>query len=165
MGKCYRLNSKTAKVPRRPYEKERQERELKLIGTYGLKNKRECWRVGLSLSTIRSAARQLLTLPEKDPKRLFEGQALMNRLTRLGLLDENEQKLDYVLKIGAEKFFDRRLQTIVFTSGLAKSQHHARVLVRQRHIRVGKRLVNVPGFLVRLDSEKTYRVRSHVSLW
>jgi hypothetical protein len=42
-------------------------------GTYGLKNKRECWRVGLTLSTIRSAARQLLTLPEKDPKRLFEG--------------------------------------------------------------------------------------------
>ena len=89
-----------------------------------------------------------------------------------------------MLKIGAEKFFDRRLQTVVFTSGialnalalfyllimfrmvnnepwlfleitgLAESQHHARVLVKQRHIRVGKRLVNVPGFMVRLDSAK-----------
>jgi small subunit ribosomal protein S9e len=28
------------------------------------------------------------------------------------------------------------------------------VLIRQRHIRVGKQIVNVPSFLVRVDSEK-----------
>lgn len=39
-------------------------------------------------------------------------------------------------------------------AGLAKSIHHARVLIRQRHIRVGKRMVNVPSFMVRVDSEK-----------
>jgi small subunit ribosomal protein S9e len=38
--------------------------------------------------------------------------------------------------------------------GLAKSIHHARVLIRQRHIRVGKQIVNVPSFIVRLDSQK-----------
>ena len=32
--------------------------------------------------------------------------------------------------------------------------HHARVLIRQRHIRVGKQIVNVPSFVVRLDSQK-----------
>ena len=32
--------------------------------------------------------------------------------------------------------------------------HHARVLIRQRHIRVGKQIVNVPSFLVRTDSQK-----------
>jgi len=37
---------------------------------------------------------------------------------------------------------------------LAKSIHHARVLIRQRHIRVGKQVVNVPSFVVRLDSQK-----------
>jgi hypothetical protein len=35
---------------------------------------------------------------------------------------------------------------------MAKSIHHARVLIKQRHIRVGKQLVNVPSFLVRLTS-------------
>lgn len=30
---------------------------------------------------------------------------------------------------------ERRLQTQVFKLGLAKSIHHARVLIRQRHIR------------------------------
>ena len=49
---------------------------------------------------------------------------------------------------------ERRLQTQVFKSGLAKSIHHARVLIRQRHIRVGKQIVNVPSFVVRLDSQK-----------
>jgi small subunit ribosomal protein S9e len=46
------------------------------------------------------------------------------------------------------------LQTVVFKLGLAKSIHHARVLIRQRHIRVGKQLVDIPSFMVRLDSEK-----------
>lgn len=48
---------------------------------------------------------------------------------------------------------ERRLQTQVFKSGLAKSVHHARVLIRQRHIRVGKQVVNVPSFVVRLESQ------------
>lgn len=42
----------------------------------------------------------------------------------------------------------------MYKLGLAKSVHHARVLIRQRHIRVGKQIVNVPSFVVRLDSQK-----------
>ena len=45
------------------------------------------------------------------------------------------------------------LQTLVFKLGLAKSIHHARVLIRQRHIRVGKQIVNIPSFMVRVDSQ------------
>lgn len=44
-------------------------------------------------------------------------------------------------------------QTLVFKLGLAKSIHHARVLIRQRHIRVGKQIVNIPSFMVRVDSQ------------
>ena len=85
-------------------------------------------------------------------------------------------RLDYVLALKIEDFLERRLQTQVFKSGLAKSIHHARVLIRQRHIRcvqnfvhqirfsfffwrglyysVGKQIVDVPSFVVRLDSQK-----------
>ncbi|XP_022252935.1 40S ribosomal protein S9-like [Limulus polyphemus] len=63
-------------------------------------------------------------------------------------------KLDYVLGLRVEDFLERRLQTQVFKHGLAKSIHHARVLIRQRHIRVRKQVVNIPSFIVRLDSEK-----------
>uniref|UniRef100_A0A2R9CJJ7 Uncharacterized protein n=1 Tax=Pan paniscus TaxID=9597 RepID=A0A2R9CJJ7_PANPA len=52
---------KTYVTPRRPFEK-----SLKLIGEYGVK---------FTLANIRKAARDLLTLDEKDPRRLFEGNA------------------------------------------------------------------------------------------
>merc|ERR1712150_227159 len=91
---------------------------------------------------------------DKDPRRLFEGNALLRRLVRIGVLAEDKMKLDYVLGLKTEDFLERRLQTQVFKLGLAKSIHHARVLIKQRHIRVRKQLVNVPSFLVRLDSQK-----------
>merc|ERR1712241_1462562 len=117
-------------------------------------NKKEVWRVKYTLAKIRSAARDLLTLEEKDPRRLFEGNALLRRLVRIGVLGEGKMKLDYVLGLKVEDFLERRLQTQVFKLGLAKSIHHARVLILQRHIRVRKQLVNIPSFIVRLDSQK-----------
>merc|ERR1712187_61964 len=64
------------------------------------------------------------------------------------------RKLDYVLGLTLSKFMERRLQTKVFKLQIARSVHHARVLIRQRHIRVGKQICNVPSYLVRVDSEK-----------
>ncbi|KAG8079640.1 hypothetical protein GUJ93_ZPchr0007g6278 [Zizania palustris] len=132
----YRNYGKTFKKPRRPYEKERLDAELKLVGEYGLRCKRELWRVQYALSRIRNAARELLTLDEKNPRRIFEGEALLRRMNRYGLLGEGQNKLDYVLALTVENFLQRRLQTIVFKNGMAKSIHHARVLIRQRHIRL-----------------------------
>ncbi|KAE9449258.1 hypothetical protein C3L33_18830, partial [Rhododendron williamsianum] len=128
------IDGKTFKKPRRPYEKERLDAELKLVGEYGLRCKRELWRVQYALSRIRNAARMLLTLDEKNSRRIFEGEALLRRMNRYGLLDESQNKLDYVLALTVENFLERRLQTLVFKTGMAKSIHHARVLIRQRHI-------------------------------
>ncbi|KAE8724854.1 40S ribosomal protein S9 [Hibiscus syriacus] len=114
----------------------------------------ELWRVQYALSHIRNAARDLLTLDEKNPCRSFEGEALLRRMNRYGLLDESQNKLDYVLVLTVENFLELRLQTLVFKSGMAKSIHHARVLIRQRHIRVGRQVVNIPSFMVRVDSQK-----------
>ncbi|KAJ6728215.1 30S 40S RIBOSOMAL PROTEIN, partial [Salix koriyanagi] len=137
---CYLLeivlqDGKTFKKPRRPYEKERLDAELKLVGEYGLRAKRELWRVQYALSRIRNAARMLLTLDEKNSRRIFEGEALLRRMNRYGLLEESQNKLDYVLALTVENFLERRLQTLVFKAGMAKSIHHARVLIKQRHIR------------------------------
>ncbi|KAI9191435.1 hypothetical protein LWI28_008489 [Acer negundo] len=117
----YRYYGKTFKKPRRPNEKERLYSELKLVGTFGLRCKRELWRV---------------------------------QMHKYGLMEDGKDKLDYVLALTVEHFLERRLQTIVFKSGMAKSIHHARVLIRQRHIRVGSQVVNIPSFMVRVDSQK-----------
>jgi len=154
MGRVPLVYNKVYSTPRRPFEKERLDQELKLIGQFGLRNKQEVWRVRYTLAKIRKAARELLTLEEKDPRRLFEGNALLRRLIRIGVLDEAKMKLDYVLGLKVEDFLQRRLQTQVFNVGLAKSIHHARVLIKQNHIRVRKQVVNIPSFVVRLDSQK-----------
>merc|ERR1719183_2485736 len=70
------------------------------------------------------------------------------------MLDEDKMKLDFVLGLKAEDFFEGSTQRRGKKAGLAKSIHHARVLIKHRHIRVRKQLVNVPSFMVRLDSQK-----------
>jgi len=147
-------DSKTFSKPRRPFEKVRLDAELKTVGEFGLRNKRELWRVQFALNKLRNAARVLLTLDENDPKRIFEGNAILKRMRTYGLLEADKESLDYVLALNAEEFLERRLQTLVFKLGLAKSVHHARILIKQRHIRVGKQIVNVPSFLVRVETQK-----------
>merc|ERR1712224_1008625 len=152
MGTNYR---KTSKTPRKPFDKERLMGELKLVGEYGLKNKREVWRVQLTLAKLRKAARSLMTLDANDPRRIFEGDALIRRIVKLGLLKENERKLDYVLSLTINEFMKRRLQTCVAdTRNLARSMHHSRVLIRQRHISIGKQMVDIPSYMVRVSSEQ-----------
>ena len=126
---------------------------MKLIGEFGLKNKREVWRTQLTLARIRKAARVLLTLDEKDQKRMFEGGALLRRLVRLGVLDEAKQQLDYVLALKPADFLERRLQARS-SSWPRQVDPPPRVLIRHRHIRVGKQIVNIPSFMVRTDSQK-----------
>ncbi|CAN6717804.1 unnamed protein product [Malus baccata var. baccata] len=121
---------------RRPYEKERLDAKLKLVGEFGLRSKRAV-EGSASQSRIRNNARELLTLDEKNPRRIIKG--------------EGQNKLDYVLALNVENFLERRLQTIMFKTSMAKSIHHARVLIRLRHIR---QVVNIPSFLVRCDTEK-----------
>jgi small subunit ribosomal protein S9e len=82
---------------------------LKIIGTYGLKTKREVLKVQYLLAKIRKAARVLLTLDATDPRRIFEGDALIKRMVRLGLLKENQHELDYVLGLTSRQFLERRL--------------------------------------------------------
>ncbi|XP_058767271.1 wall-associated receptor kinase-like 1 [Vicia villosa] len=125
---------------------------LKLVGEYGPRCKRELWRVQYALSRICNNERNLLTLDEKNPRWIcnnernlltldeknphwiFEDEALLMRIFQYGLLDETQNKLDYVLALTIQNFLERRLQILVFKSGMAKSIHHARVLIWQRHI-------------------------------
>ena len=106
------------------------------------------------LSKIRSSARLLLTLPSSDLKRQIQGASLIRKLEKYGILNESENTLNHVLSLKVQDFLERRLQTIVFKQGLARSIHHARILILHRHIAVNQNLVNVPSFMVKIKSQK-----------
>ena len=52
MPKKYTNYRKTSKTPRKPFDRDRLINELRTIGTYGLRCKREMWRVQLTLAKM-----------------------------------------------------------------------------------------------------------------
>ncbi|KAK7356972.1 hypothetical protein VNO80_16253 [Phaseolus coccineus] len=101
------------KKPRRPYEKERLDAKLKMMGEYELRCKKKSWRVQYALIRICNNARNLLTFNEKNSHWIFEGEALLHRMFCYGLLDKTHNKLDYVLAITVNNLQEPRLQTLV----------------------------------------------------
>ncbi|KAL0230264.1 hypothetical protein PCE1_003825 [Barthelona sp. PCE] len=147
-----RSNSKTSKKPLNMFDRSRLNEELRLCGEFGLKSKGEIYRVRYALGKIRQHARNLLTLESDSLIRQFEGAALLRRLHRYGILDESKNELDYVLSLTAKDLLRRRLQSIVQDRS-DKSIHEARVDIKKRHYRVGKQLVDVPSYMVRVQNE------------
>jgi len=143
---------KTWKGPRHPWKRDALRREMELLGVYGLRNKRELWKSMTILRKIRHQARRLLA--QKDEK---QTQELLAKLYRLGLLPANAT-LDDVLSLKIEDILERRLQTIVFRKGLAKSMHHARQLIVHGHVAVGGMRVRTPNRLLTIDEEKLVRL-------
>lgn len=136
---------KKYETPRHPWRKDQIDVELRLVGEYGLRNKRELWRYRTMLSQVRGIARSLLAKSGEERAKL-ENEYLL-KLSRVGLLP-GQTEIDDVLDLDIKDLLERRLQTMVFRSGLAKSIHQARQLVSHGHIMVGNRRVTVPSYLV-----------------
>ncbi len=145
-----RRQKKKYVTPKRPYDTERFDSELQLIGSYGLRNKRELWRHRTELSRYRRQARNLLALTAAE-RATFERE-LVDKLLRLGILT-GEPTLDGVLDLTLENLLERRLQTIVFRKGMASSAYHARQLVTHGHIALDGAKVSTPSRLITLDEE------------
>jgi len=126
--------------------------ELKLLGEYGLKNKRELRTHQSYLRKIRTAVRETFSLSEDDKK--VKNVEIISRLSKLGLIPDNSS-VDNILKIGLKEILERRLQTIVFRKGIAQTPYQARQLITHGHILVNNNVIKKPGFFVNsIDVEK-----------
>ena len=123
--------------------------ELKLVGAYGLRNKRELWRIRTELSTLRRRAREALSL--EPVERADREQEMIRKLHGLGLVGERAT-LEDILSLGIEDLMERRLQTVLYRRGLAKTLFQARQLITHGHIAIGGRKVKAPSYKVtRID--------------
>jgi small subunit ribosomal protein S4 len=137
-------------TPKRPYDVANLEEELKLIGAYSLRNKRELWSHRTELSTLRRRARQLLSM---DPvARADTEKEMIRRLSGLGLVSERAI-LDDILELSIKDLMERRLQTFIFRKGMAKSLYQARQLITHGHIAISGRKVKAPSYMVTVEDE------------
>ncbi|MCW4010607.1 MAG: 30S ribosomal protein S4 [Candidatus Bathyarchaeota archaeon] len=139
-------------TPRFPWRKDILDEELKLIGTYGLRNKHELWRHETQLSKFRSIARTLIGKSAEE--RMKMENELLTKLKKLGVLQDTAV-LDDVLDLSLEDLLERRLQTLVFRKNLTKTVHQARQFITHGHVTLNNRRVTVPGYLVSKEEEQT----------
>ncbi len=103
------------------------------------------------LGNWRSIARKSRSL---TPERATEvQQTLIKKLVRLGVLGP-EARLEDVLLLTVEDLLKRRLQTLVFEKGFAKTIYHARQLIVHGHIQVVGKKINAPSYIVKNDEEE-----------
>lgn len=137
--------------PGHPWMKSRLQREMELMGNYGLRNKRELWIAETMLRRIKHLARSLLALPEEEREKRL--QSLVSRLYNMGVIQMPNASISDVLNLSVEAILERRLQTIVWKKGLAKTLHQARQMIVHGHIAVRGRRVTSPGHLVPREEE------------
>jgi len=153
---------KKYETARNPWRIDILEEELKTLGQYGLRNKRELWRHKSMVSRFRAIARSLLSTSAAGRGKLEK--QLLGRLGRLGILPKTAA-LNDVLDLTLETVLERRLQTLVFRKGLATSLYQARQLITHGHIAIGNRRVSSPSYLVKENEEAkiTYAPTSPLS--
>jgi small subunit ribosomal protein S4 len=143
-------NHKQYEKPTRKFEKQRQADEVRLLVTYGLRNKRELWKSQMVLRRFRRAARDITAMGSAgvDPKAVEKKKRqMLEHLERMGLLAADAD-IEGVLSLKVEQQLERRLQTIVYRRGLARSPKQARQFVTHGHIMVAGRKVTIPGYQV-----------------
>ncbi|MGC8936866.1 MAG: 30S ribosomal protein S4 [Candidatus Methanomethylicaceae archaeon] len=147
--------------PRHPWKKENLEKELALVGKYGLRNKKELWVANSLLRDYRNQATYILGLEESE--RVKKERELIKKLSNLGLLNE-DAVLDDVLGLSIEDILERRLQTLLMKLNLAKTPYQARQLIVHGHVYIGNRRVSAPGYLVNREEESMIRCEAIVPL-
>jgi small subunit ribosomal protein S4 len=137
-------------TPKRPYDQSNLNEELSLIGSYGLRNKRELWRIRTRVSKLRRMAREALSM---DPiERSDKEKQLIRKTHHLGLVSEGA-RLEDVLSLGVLDFLERRLQTVVYRKGMAKSLFQARQFINHGHVAINGVKIRSPSYVVSGDDE------------
>ena len=145
-----KLPRKTWKKPKRPLNFDLKMEELKTLGSFGLKTKRELWKARTELSRIRNQARSLLALRQEIREK--EEPILMKSLSKNGLVTENAT-LDDVLNLEVNDLLSRRLQSFVMKKFNFKTPYQARQAVIHGHIMIGEKTVDIPSYVVSVNEE------------
>jgi len=135
------------KKPRRPWDSAQIKENKELIKNYGLRRKKEIFLAQEILRNFRQRARSLIATKDKDKEKI-----LLDKMIKFNLLGEKND-IDDVLVLTVNDILDRRLQTIVFKKGLAKTPKQARQLIVHGHVSISGRKTIFPSYRVNVEEE------------
>lgn len=156
MGDPKKIRKKYTK-PQHPWQRIRIEEEKPLVKEFGVKNKKEIWKMEALLRSFMSQAKKLVIATTQQD--LLEKQNLLKKLQRYGFLGA-DASIDQVLGITLRDIMNRRLQTLAYKKGLAQTVQQARQMITHKHIVVAGRKVSSPSYLVPLEEETTIQFAS-----
>lgn len=138
-------------TPRHPWIKSRIDEEKALVKEYGLKNKKEVWKMNSVVEKFTNQAKKLIALRTKQAE-LEKGQ-LMQKVSKLGLLLEGAG-IEEVLSLKVKDVLERRLQTLVFRKKLSRSIKQARQFIVHEHIIIDEIKMTIPSYIVSKEEEE-----------
>ncbi len=156
---------KKYETPNHPWQGDRIKAEHELRKKFGLKNKTEIWKAQSKLRQIRGQARELIsrTRNPDDAQGATEAKLLLVRLHREGYVGQ-DATLNEVLGLDVERILNRRLESIVYLKGMARTPKQARQFVSHGLIQIGERRVTVPSYVVRREEEDEIQFAAGASI-
>ncbi|MBW2988258.1 30S ribosomal protein S4 [Candidatus Woesearchaeota archaeon] len=142
-------------TPRHPWQKERLEAERVLMEEYGIKNKRELWKMNSLRKRFTHQVKSMIA--DESEQAQLEKQRLIDKLYRLGLIEAPSVDIDRVLNIQLKDILERRLQTLVYRKNLARSIDQARQFIVHGHIYLGNKKVTSPSHITTREEEAGLR--------
>ena len=160
MGDPRRLRKKY-ETPMHPWRRENLEEEKVLVKEFALKNKHELWKMRSALRAFKNQAKKLIAARGSQAAR--ERVQLIQRLERLGL-GRSDAPLEDILDLTVRGILERRLQSIAFRKGFARSMEQARQFIVHRHVTIAGKRVTAPSYLVQRAQEAVIQFASRSSL-
>ena len=146
-----KTSRKVWRKPKRPLNYDLIMDELKTLGTFGLKTKRELWKTQTELSRVRLQARSLLALRQEDREK--KEPVLIQSLSKIGLVGQ-DSTLDDVLNLQVNDLLSRRFQTIAQKKLFFKTPYQARQAIVHGHLMIGDRVITIPSYIVKIEEEE-----------
>src|SRR3989338_5232001 len=138
-------------TPRHPWVRANIESEKIVTRDYGLVKKKEIHIANSFIKKYRDIAKRLIatrTIPQAQK----EKEQILNKLQELGLLPAGAE-LEQILGLELKDVLSRRLQSVVYRKGLARSMKQARQFITHRHVMVNDQEISSPSYLVTLAEE------------
>ncbi|MGE0792621.1 MAG: 30S ribosomal protein S4 [Candidatus Woesearchaeota archaeon] len=149
-------------TPRHPWIKARIIDERRIRTEYGTRNKKEIWKMETILKNFKNRAKKLIILRTKQSE--IETKHLFDRVKELGLV-KGEVDFDSVLGLTLDDLMERRLQTIVYKKGLARTPLQARQFIVHEHVLIEGKKLTSPSYIVSLNEEQSIEFSSKSALF